>query len=58
MFASNFPMDKVSLSFERLYDAYRMLVASRPHAEQRALFHDNALRFYDPNHRSTDEAPR
>ncbi len=47
MFASNFPMDKVSLSFERLYDAYRMLVASRPETEQRALFRDNALRFYE-----------
>jgi L-fuconolactonase len=46
MFASNFPMDKVSLGFERLYDAYRELVAARPLAEQRALFHDNALRVY------------
>ena len=48
MFASNFPMDKVSLGFEQLYDAYRELVASRPVAEQRALFHDNALRYYNP----------
>lgn len=46
MFASNFPMDKVSLGFERLYDAYRELVAARPEAEQRALLHDNALRLY------------
>ncbi|MCX4246065.1 amidohydrolase family protein [Paraliomyxa miuraensis] len=46
MFASNFPMDKVSLGFERLYDAYRELVAGRPLAEQRALFHDNALACY------------
>lgn len=48
MFASNFPMDKVSLGFEQLYDAYRELVAARPSAEQRALFHDNALRYYNP----------
>ena len=47
MFASNFPMDKVSMSFEQLYDAYRALVSERPESEQRALFHDNALRFYD-----------
>jgi L-fuconolactonase len=52
MFASNFPMDKVSLGFEQLYDAYRELVAARPLAEQRALFHDNALRYYDPNRES------
>lgn len=47
MFASNFPMDKVSLGWAQLYDAYRELVAVRPPAEQRALFHDNALRYYD-----------
>ncbi|MEM7152587.1 MAG: amidohydrolase family protein [Myxococcota bacterium] len=46
MFASNFPMDKVSLGFEQLYDGYRTLVESRPEAEQRALFHDNAQRIY------------
>lgn len=48
MFASNFPMDKVSLGYEQLYDAYRELVAARPFADVRALFHDNALRYYDP----------
>jgi L-fuconolactonase len=47
MFASNFPMDKVSLGLPQLYDAYRELVNERPPAEQRALFHDNALRIYD-----------
>lgn len=46
MFASNFPMDKVSLGFEQLYDAYRELVAARPEPEQRALFHDTAVRCY------------
>jgi predicted TIM-barrel fold metal-dependent hydrolase len=40
-------MDRVSLGFEPLYDAYRELVATRTPAEQRALFHDNALRYYD-----------
>lgn len=47
MFASNFPMDKVSLGFEALYDAYLALVAERPEAEQRALLRDNARRVYD-----------
>ncbi|MCH9687499.1 MAG: amidohydrolase family protein [Deltaproteobacteria bacterium] len=47
MFASNFPMDKVSLGFETLYDAYLMVVRSRSEADQRALLHDNALRIYD-----------
>lgn len=58
MFASNFPMDKVSMSFERLYDAYRALVADRPIAQQRALFHDNARRFYDfPDPRPSEPWP-
>lgn len=46
MFASNFPMDKVSLPYRTLYDAYRGLVATRDEAEQRALFFDNAVRLY------------
>ncbi len=52
MFASNFPMDKVSLALPCLFDAYRELVAARPLAEQRALFHDNARRIYDLEQRS------
>jgi len=46
MFASNFPMDKVSLSFESLYDGYARLVQDRPEAQKRALFGDNARRIY------------
>lgn len=46
MFASNFPMDKVSVGYESLYDAYHELVAARPRAEQQALLHDNALAYY------------
>ena len=46
MFASNFPMDKVSLSLRQLYDFYRALVSAYPEASQRKLFHDNAARVY------------
>ena len=46
MFASNFPMDKVSLPWTTLYAAYAQIVQGRPEAERRALFHDNAARFY------------
>jgi len=41
MFASNFPMDKVSLSLQQLYRLYVAVVA-----ERRRLFHDNAQRIY------------
>ena len=46
MFASNFPMDKVSVSFESLYDAYFQLVANYSPADQQKLFMDNAVSFY------------
>jgi L-fuconolactonase len=46
MFASNFPMDKVSTSWVALYEAFDELSRTRDEAERRALFHDNAARFY------------
>ena len=46
MFASNFPVDRPSLSYQLLYEVYLELVKQRPLAEQRALFADNARRIY------------
>ena len=46
MFASNFPVDKVAGSWSALFEAYARMVADRPLAERRALFHDNAVRVY------------
>ena len=46
MFASNFPMDKVSVSFETLYDAYFQLVSGYSESDQQKLFGDNAKVFY------------
>jgi predicted TIM-barrel fold metal-dependent hydrolase len=45
-FASNFPMDKVSASGARLFEAYAQLAAERGTGAPRALLRDNALRFY------------
>lgn len=45
-FASNFPMDKASLPFETLFDAFVQLTASLGEDVQQGLFHDNAARFY------------
>jgi predicted TIM-barrel fold metal-dependent hydrolase len=33
-------------TFQTIYDGFRVAVADRPLAEQRALFHDNAVRIY------------
>jgi len=46
MFASNFPMDKVSLSLQQLYEFYDVITASLSETERRKLFHDNAARTY------------
>jgi predicted TIM-barrel fold metal-dependent hydrolase len=46
LFASNFPMDKVSLSLQSLYELYAAAVAGLPLEDQRKLFEKNAQRIY------------
>lgn len=46
MFASNFPVDGIVATFEELYDGFRAAVVDLPLAEQKKLFHDNAVRIY------------
>jgi predicted TIM-barrel fold metal-dependent hydrolase len=46
MFASNFPVDSLAGRFDTIYQGFAAAVADRSEAEKRALFHDNALRFY------------
>lgn len=46
MFASNFPVDGLCGSFAEIYDGFRAIVADFSPSEQRALFHDNAIRLY------------
>lgn len=46
IFASNFPVDKLKSDFQTLYDAFLDIVADMPIEQQKAMFHDNAARFY------------
>jgi predicted TIM-barrel fold metal-dependent hydrolase len=46
MLASNFPVDKVWASLDRLMEAFEASTADLSAAEQRKLFHDNAERTY------------
>jgi predicted TIM-barrel fold metal-dependent hydrolase len=46
MFASNFPVDRLCATFEAIFSGFRQAVADLPMAQQRALFHDNAVRIY------------
>jgi len=46
MFESNFPVDKVSYSYNVLYNAFKRLSQGYSASERAALFHDTATRVY------------
>jgi predicted TIM-barrel fold metal-dependent hydrolase len=46
MFASNFPVDSLCATFDTIFSGFRAIVSDLSDAEQRALFHDNAVRIY------------
>jgi len=46
IFASDWPVTNLNASFREWVEAVRWIVRNRPGAEQRKLFHDNAVRFY------------
>ena len=46
MFASNFPVDGLRVTFRHMFDDYKRVAQVFTPAERRALFHDNAARFY------------
>ncbi len=46
MFASNFPIDALRITYNALFTACKAMVADLSRDEQRKLFHDNARRFY------------
>ena len=46
MFASNFPVDRLQSSYDALWSAFDRITADFSEPERRALFHDNAIRYY------------
>jgi predicted TIM-barrel fold metal-dependent hydrolase len=46
MFESNFPVDKVSFSYNVLYNAFKRYSAGYTPSERAAMFHDTAARVY------------
>ncbi len=49
LFESNFPPDKVSYSYNVMYNAFKRLSSAYSPTERAALFHDNAVRVYSIN---------
>jgi L-fuconolactonase len=45
-FESNFPVDKVSYSYNVVYNAFKRLSTGYSAAERAAMFHDTAARVY------------
>jgi predicted TIM-barrel fold metal-dependent hydrolase len=46
MFESNFPVDKVSYSYNVMYNAFKRLSKGYSATERAAMFHDTAARVY------------
>jgi predicted TIM-barrel fold metal-dependent hydrolase len=46
MFESNFPVDKVSYSYNVMYNAFKRLSKGYSASERAAMFHDTAVRVY------------
>ncbi len=49
MFESNFPVDKISYSYNVVYNAFKRLSKSYSASERAAMFHDTAARVYNIN---------
>lgn len=46
MFASNFPVDGLRVSFVQMFDDFKRMTEAFTASERAGLFHDNAARFY------------
>ena len=46
MFASNFPVDRLRVSFDRMFQDFKRMTGELSASERRNLYHDNAARFY------------
>lgn len=46
IYGSNFPLEKLFVSYADFISAYRTVLAEYPEADQRRVFHDNAVKFY------------
>ena len=46
MFASNFPVDSLTASFDTIFSGFATITSGFSATERRALFRDNALRIY------------
>ena len=53
MFESNFPVDKVSFSYNIMYNAFKRLSSGYSASERADMFHDTAARVYGSTNQNT-----
>ncbi len=46
IYGSNFPLEKLAASYADYFAHYRKVMTEYPEADQRKVFHDNAVKFY------------
>lgn len=46
MFGTDYPVSRIQMSYDEIYDTFKAIAAPLPEADQRKLFHDNAKRYY------------
>ncbi len=46
MYGGDWPVCTLAASYRQWFDAFNQIVSNRPQAEQRKLFHDNAVKHY------------
>jgi predicted TIM-barrel fold metal-dependent hydrolase len=46
MFGTDYPVSRIRMSFDQIYDTFKKIVEPLPESDQKKLFHDNACRFY------------
>jgi predicted TIM-barrel fold metal-dependent hydrolase len=46
IYGSNFPLEKLHASYADFFGHYRKVLSEYPAADQRKVFHDNAMKFY------------
>jgi len=46
IYGSNFPLEKLHASYADFFGVYRTVLSEFTEAEQRAVLHDNAVKFY------------
>lgn len=46
MFGTDYPVSKIQMSYDQIYDTFKTIASALSAGEQSRLFHDNAKRFY------------